>query len=249
MQPRKRWIYLLGVFILVAIVAVAAYLLIFRDKTDQRLLGKWEVVDSPEAGSDLSLWLFSPGDTLEFLKDGTVIIGTDLGTMTASYKWLDARRLAIAPTGGAQSLVFDVTRTANTLRLHVPSTGSTLVLKPYQEFSPSVERLAGVWTRSDDNSTCFASMDEAPYYMTFNRDGTFSSDFSYILGQEVLKGEYQIRGGRIHIEATGVDTGVLGMGKKELTLSVDCEAVVTNAKLFFIDENGNKTVYIRGKYE
>lgn len=249
MQTRKRGVYILGGVMLVAIVAVAAYLLLFRDKTERRLLGRWEVVDSPEAGSDLSLWLFSPGDTLEFLRDGTVIIGTDLGTVTASYKWLDNQRLAISSTGGAQSLVFDVTRTDNTLRLHVPSTGSTLVLKPFQEFSPSTERLAGIWTRSDDNSTCFASVDEAPYYITFNKDGTFSSDFSYILGQEVLKGEYQIRGGRIYIEATGVDTGVLGMGKKALTLSVDCKAVVTNAKLFFVDENGNKTVYIRGKYE
>jgi len=249
MQTRKREAYALGAFVLVVLVAVAAYLFIFRTKTERGLLGRWEIVDTPAAGTDLSLLLFSPGDTLEFLKDGTVILGTDLGTVTASYKWLDKQRLAISLTGGAQSIVFEVRQTNDTLRLHVPSTGSTVVLKPFKEFSPSTERLVGIWTRSDDNSTCFSSMDEAPYYITFDKSGTFSSDFSYTLGQEVLKGEYQIQGGRIHIEAKGIDTGVLGIGKKELALSVDCKARVTNAKLFFIDKDGNETIYIRGKHE
>lgn len=217
------------------------------------IVGKWEVVDVNEEGG-LETLLFGNGQIVEFTKDGTVIF-SDWG-MAADYSWLDKSRLKISGNQFDTSVVLTVELQDDNLFLSDANGEPIAHLQRYAELTPSPEALAGAWDMQDyEGNDCFAVLEnDAPGRISFGEDGSFQVDegFGTILGGEAtaLGGHYTFHDDHLRIEISGKKReDSLFNGSKETDISgvIDCAVTLTHSRLTFKDDQGNTTLYVRGK--
>jgi hypothetical protein len=215
------------------------------------IAGKWEQISEGP-----SLILFGgPGTLWEFFDDGTVSIGV-MGNVAGKYSWPDDTHLKIEFAQG-QGLVYEFTRSENEITLKDPSIQSIVILRRYEELSPSPQSLAGTWQKgsdSPDESQCFSGLglDSAPRQVSFAGDGTFSAqeEISFFVNTSIsLHGQFSLEGNTLRISATGTKTeSLLGeTSEEQIGGELVCQVTVSHSRLLFRDNRDRTTLYVRAQ--
>lgn len=252
MSARKAYRYTFIIFLAV-LTSLAFILAACGGKSS--IKGKWE-----QTSGESSLILFGGTGTLwEFFDDGTVSISSVMGNISGKYSWPDSSHLKIELAQGVGvvgvGIVYEFSPSGDEITLKDPSTQSVIVLKRYQELSPSSQSLAGTWTKdTPDDSQCFVNLglDSAPQQMSFGADGTFSiQDEAGLFSAGIsLYGQFSVDGNTLRINATGTktETGLFGgTSQEQIGGELNCQVTVSHSRLLFKDGQGRVTLYVRAQ--
>ena len=210
----------------------------------QGILGKWEQL-SGSTGMFTSPMMGSPGEIIEFFKDGTVSFSDG---RSGKYSWPDDKHLKIELNGGA--FVYGAALNGDDLTI-TESSSETGVLKRYKSLAPTTKNIAGAWKYGGlDQSGCVNNLGAAliPDRMQFSEDGTFSikdgegvetAMISFGTKPINMNGQFSIKSDRISIQASGTFDRSPVQGK------IDCRIALSYSRLEFINDQGKITRYHR----